>query len=157
MFSHFRTKGGLILFHFCQEKKQTQGYSAGLHVCQVWRELAVLWRRRSRWLAAQCHCSAWPAPNKAKPVGIFKYVSNVFLPHTHPSPFFLPSQLDNFQLNSLAHNHISNSQSIRVIFVSRTVSAEAKHTRTSRWILLEPSLQEMVMLVPLKFPGVSTH
>lgn len=44
-------------------------------------------RSRSYWLAAHCHCSAWPAPNKAKPVGIFKNVSNVFLPHTPSLPF----------------------------------------------------------------------
>lgn len=113
VFSHFRPEWRLVLFHFCQENKQTQGYSAGLHWCQVQRELAVLWRSRSYWLAAQCHRSAWTAPNKAKPVGIFKTVSNVFLPHG-PSPLFFPRQLNNFHLNPLVHNHISNSQSSRI-------------------------------------------
>lgn len=47
VFSHFRAERGLVLFHFCQENKQTQGYSAGLCWCQVRRELAVLWRSRS--------------------------------------------------------------------------------------------------------------
>lgn len=73
-------------------------------------------RGRSYWLAAHCHCSAWPAPNKAKPVGIFKNVSNVFLSHTHClPPLLFPSQQNNFHLNPLVHN-ISNSPRSRVIY-----------------------------------------
>lgn len=79
-------KGGSYSFTSDKRRSKHRVFSWAVLVPRV-KGAGCPLRSRSYWLAAPCHLSAWPAPNKAKPVGIFENVSNVLLPHTPSLPF----------------------------------------------------------------------